>query len=248
MFKSRLFMFTASSFWVALILVILVFRGGGAVPLEPRQAPSAFPSGVELAKQAEGLAELGDYEGARELYHEALVAAPEDVSLWYALGVTLSRLNQRQETEEAFGYVVTRGNPDSEEVRVARDWLVSAGVLARPAVFTTADVTAAVADGADAKAAMKGKVTWGSERNPMKVRILVHGLSGAAEGKRFNTRVTLGQAYRFEHLPAGSYRLIGRAENGALLWDQRIDVEDGKEIALDLTRENSSNPTVALSR
>lgn len=246
MFKSRLFMFTASSFWVALILMVLVFRGGGAVPLESRPAPSALPSAADLAKQAAALADLGDYEGAWQLYHEALVAAPEDVSLWYALGVTLSRLNQRQETEEAFGYVVTRGNPDSEEVRVARDWLVSAGVLARPAAFTTAVV--AVADGADAKAAMKGKVTWGSERNPMNVRILVHGLSGAAEGKRFNTRVTLGQAYRFDHLPAGSYRLIGRAENGALLWDQSIDVEDGKEIALDLTRENSSTPTVALSR
>jgi tetratricopeptide (TPR) repeat protein len=246
MFNSRLLMFTVSSFWVALILVVLVFRGGGAVPLESRPAPSALPSAADLAKQAAALADLGDYEGAWGLYHEALVAAPEDVSLWYALGVTLSRLNQRQETEEAFGYVVTRGNPDSEEVRVARDWLVSAGVLARPAAFTTAVVAAA--DVADAKAAMKGKVTWGSERNPMKVRILVHGLSGAAEGRRFNTRATLGQAYRFEHLPAGSYRLIGRAENGALLWDQRIDVEDGKEIALDLTRENSSNPTVALSR
>lgn len=248
MFNSRLLMFTASSFWVGLILVVLVFRGGGAVPLESRPAPSALPSAADLAKQAAALADLGDYEGAWQLYHEALVAAPEDASLWYAFGVTLSRLNQRAETEEAFGYVVTLGNPDSEEVRVARDWLVSAGVLARPAAFTTAVVAVAVADAADAKAAMKGKVTWGSERSPMKVRVLVHGLSGAAEGKRFNTRVTLGQAYRFEHLPAGSYRLIGRAENGALLWDQRIDVEEGREITLDLTRENSSNPTVALSR
>ena len=135
MFKSRLFMFTASSFWVALILVVLVFRGGGAVPVEPSLRPSGLPSGLSPAKQGAALADLGDYEGAWRLYHEALQVAPEDVSLWYALGVTLSHLNQRQETEEAFQYVVSHGASNSEEVRLARQWLVSAGVVAPPVTF-----------------------------------------------------------------------------------------------------------------
>lgn len=243
MFRSRFFMFSASSLWIALILVVSVFRGGGAVPLEPRLEPSS----LNPAEQAVTLADLGDYEGASRLYREALSATPEDTSLWYALGVTLSRLNQREETEEAFRYVVTRGNPDSEEVKQARQWLISAGVLARPVVFTAA---AESAETVDAKATLKGKVTWGEpERGkaPLKARIVIQGLKGAAQGKRFATRVALGQAYRFERLPEGSYRLVGVVE-GQRLWDLTVDVEDGKEIVHDLSKETSSNSTVALNQ
>ena len=247
MLRSRFVMFTASSIWVAFILVVLVFRGGGAVPVEPRPAPAGLPSGLSPVAQAATLADLGDYEGAWQFYHEALASAPEDASLWYALGVTLSHLNRRQETTDAFRYVVDRGRPDSEEVRVARDWLISAGVLARPVVFTPAPA----AEAAEAKAAVKGKVTWGEpERSgaPLKVRILLHGVAGAAEGKRFSKRVTLGQVYRFEQVPAGSYRLIGSVE-GQPLWDLTLDVEEGKEVVLDLSRDNSSAPTaVAFSQ
>src|SRR3972149_6086536 len=130
MIKSRVFMFTASSIWVALIFVILVARGGGAVPapVEPRSTPSA----LSVTHQAEALAARGDYEGAWRLYYRALETAPEDVSLWYGLGVVLSHLDQQQEAEVAFQYVVRHGRPDSEGVRVARGGLVSAGVLAAP--------------------------------------------------------------------------------------------------------------------
>lgn len=247
MLRSRVVMLMASSVWVALILVVLVFRGGGAVPVDPRPEPASLPSVLNPTAQAGELAELGDYEGAWQFYQEALAAAPEDVALWYALGVTLSHLNQRAETTEAFRYVVDRGRPESEEVRVAREWLISAGVLARPVVFTSAPA----AEAAEAKAAVKGKVTWGEpERSgaPLKARLLLHGQSGAAEGKRFSKRVTLGQVYRFEQVPAGSYRLLGSVE-GQRLWDLTLDVEEGKEVVLDLSRDNSSAPTaVALSQ
>ena len=247
MLRSRFVMFTASSIWIALLLVVLVFRGGGAVPVEPRPEPARLPSVLNPTVQAAELVELGDYEGAWQFYQEALASAPEDVSLWYALGVTLSHLSRRQETTDAFRYVVDRGRPESEEVRVAREWLISAGVLARPVVFTSAPA----AEAAEAKAAVKGKVTWGEpERGgaPFKARLLLHGVAGAAEGKRFGKRVTLGQVYRFEQLPAGSYRLIGSVE-GQRLWDLTLDVEEGKEVILDLSRDNSSTPTaVALSQ
>lgn len=246
MLKSRSLMFTASSVWVVVILVILVFRGGEAVPVpvEPRLAAS--DSG--LAQQAEALAARGDYEGAWNLYYQALQAAPEDVSLWYALGVTLSHLNQRKETEQAFRYVMRHGRPDSEEVRFARQWLVSAGVPVEPVRFTTA---AAPVDMRGDKAALKGRVTWGESepnRSPLRVQILLAGLNGAAEGKRFNARAALGESYRFERLPAGSYRLIGAA-GGHRLWDLTLTVEDGKEAVFDLGKDNSStSTTVALYR
>lgn len=241
MLKSRVFMFAASSVWVALILVILVFRGGGAVPVNSRPEPG----GLSLAEQAEALAARGDYEGAWSLYHQALQAAPEDVSLWYALGATLSRLNQRKETEVAFQYVVRRGRPDSEEVRLARRWLVSAGVLPESVAFTVPAEPVGVAGD---KAAVNGKVTWGapeSGRPPARVQLLLAGLNGAAEGKRFNTRVALGESYRFEGVPAGSYRLVG-AVAGQRLWDLTLTVEDGRQVVLDLGKDNSNTPTVAL--
>lgn len=241
MLESRRLMFGASSVWVALILLILVFRGGGAVPV----APLPEPPRLSLTQQAEELAARGDYMGAWSLYHQALLAAPEDVSLWYALGVTLSHLNLRKETEEAFQYVVRQGKPDSEEVRLARQWLVSTGVLVQPVEF---GIAAEPVDVRGDRAALTGKATWGEpepNRPPLRVQILVQGLNGAAEGKRFSTRVTLGQRYRFEQLPAGSYKLIGGAA-GHRLWDMTLDVQDGKQITLDLSKENSEHPSAAL--
>ena len=243
MIGSRFVMFSASSLWIALILVVSVFRGGGAVPLEPRLEAST----LNPVERATALADLGDYEGARRFYQEALSAVPEDASLWYALGVALSHLNQRKETEEAFQYVVNRGTPDSEEVKQARRWLISAGVLAPPVVFTA---TAETAEAVEANATLKGKVTWGAPQaglSPVKARILVHGVSGPAEGKRFVKRVTLGQSYRFERLPAGSYRLVGMV-GAQHVWDLTVDVEGGKEVVLDLSTDNGSNPTVALNQ
>ncbi len=234
MLASRALMFTASSLWVALLLLALVFRGGGAVPVERIPEPSSVPPSQSLAKQARDLVEVGDYEGAWRVYDEALQAAPEDVSLWYALGVALSHLGRRQETEDAFQYVVRRGKPDSEEVRMARRWLVSAGVLAPSVTFTSTPETE---ETAEPKGVVKGKVTWAAAANesPPKARLLLHGMNGPARGERFTAQVALGEVYRFERLPAGSYRLIGRVGDQDL-WDQTLDVEDGKEIALDLSR------------
>lgn len=241
--NSRPLMFGASSLWVALLLVIFVFRGGGAVPA-PVAGPRPEPSAEVLGRQADALAAHGDYMGAWGLYHEALLAEPEDVSLWYALGVTLSHLNQREETEQALQYVVRRGRPDSEEVRLARLWLVRVGAMTEPAASTIAsepvDVTAGMA-------AVTGKITWGKPdpgRGVLKVQIFLEGLTRAGEGKRFGTRAALGEVYRLEGLPAGSYRLTGDMADHRL-WDLRLAVRDGEDIVLDLSKENSINPSVA---
>lgn len=117
--RSRPLMFAASSLWVAAILMILVFRGGGAIPVEPRPADL-------LAQQAASSATAGDYDAAARLYRKAILETPEDVSLWYSLGLALSHLNQRRETVEAFQFVVRRGSPNSDQVKAARQWLMSA--------------------------------------------------------------------------------------------------------------------------
>lgn len=248
MFKTRMVMFTASSFWVALILVVLVFRGGGAVPVEPEFTPAPPPLTADagsLAERARVAADVGDYEEAWRLYYEALDVAPEDVSLWYGLGVTLSHLNRRADTAVTFQRVVEHGQPDSAEVKFARQWLVNAGVLAEPVTFT---IAAEEVDVRGDKAMLKGQTAWGDpdpSRPVLKAQLLLQGLSGAAEGQRFHTRVTLGEPYHFERLPAGTYRLLGGVA-GHRLWDVMLSVEDGTQISLDLGQDNSSDPAASL--
>lgn len=241
--QARIWMFAASSFWGALLLVGLVFRGGGAVPLPVE--PRAEPPSLTLAAQAEARARGEDYEGAWRLYYRALQAAPEDVALWYGLGVVLSRLDRPREAERAFRYVVEHGRPDSEEARAARNWLVRAGALTELVTFTVS--SPAVVGNGD-RAAVTGMVTWGARaprHRAIRVQLLLAGVSGDAEGKRFRARTSLGGAYAFRHLPAGSYRLIGAAA-GQRLWDLRLDVADGRGISLDLGKDNSERPGVEL--
>jgi len=85
-----------------------------------------------LSDEAAILAGRGDYEEAARLYSEALQAAPEDVSLWYALAVTLRHLRRSREAAEAFEYVVRHGRPTSQEVRLARLWLERGGTREDP--------------------------------------------------------------------------------------------------------------------
>jgi len=89
----------------------------------PSRSGRARRPGSSPAEEAAILAGRGDYEEAARLYSEALQAAPEDVSLWYALAVTLRHLRRSREAAEAFEYVVRHGRPGSQEARLARLWL-----------------------------------------------------------------------------------------------------------------------------
>jgi tetratricopeptide (TPR) repeat protein len=89
----------------------------------PSRSGRAKRPGSSPAEEAAILAGRGDYEEAARLYSEALQAAPEDVSLWYALAVTLRHLRRSTEAAEAFEYVVRHGRPGSQEARLARVWL-----------------------------------------------------------------------------------------------------------------------------
>jgi hypothetical protein len=199
--------------------------------------PPPEPASVSPREQAEMLFIRGDLEGAWKVYYDALRVEPEDLSLWYGLGRTLSRLNRRNETQKIFEYVVSRGDPDSEEVKHARQWLVGAGLLAEPSAPA---VPAAPRSRTEAWATVRGKVTWGKLEPPREVFLIVQGLD--KDGSRSHARVPFGQSYQFDRLPAGAYHLIGGPET-EWLWDLRFTVEAGQELVLDLSRDNSTNPT-----
>lgn len=238
--NSRRLMFLGSSIWVAAILVVLVFRGGGAVQA-PVQTPRAEAPVRNLIEQAETLAARGDYLGAWQIYYGALQVAPEDVSLWYGLGVTLSHLDERAETQKAFQYVVHRGRPDSEEVRVAGRWLVSAGVLPPPVGFAASVSPTEAPSETLAPGRVRGLTEWrgaSAKGAPRGVRIVLAGEDASNRGLTLKTRATLGKPYELDKVPPGNYLLTVRMSE-TRLWQQRVTVEAGKETVLDLTDANT---------
>jgi hypothetical protein len=110
-----------------------------------------------VAQQAEALAARGDYEGAWRLYYKAVQEAPEDLSLWYGLGVTASRLSQRKEPEAEPQRIVSPERPDPREAGLSRRALLSAGALAELAALTRA--AEPLGDARREEAAPRGRTT-----------------------------------------------------------------------------------------
>jgi len=103
----------------------------GSVAMAPR-APEAVATPVSAEEwAAEGDRRLAarDFSGALAAYDEALALDPTDVALYYRAGVALSHLGDREQTTALFLWVVRHGDPDGEEVRVARAWLEAASRL-----------------------------------------------------------------------------------------------------------------------
>lgn len=236
--SSRPLMFLASSAWVAVILVILVFRGGVTAPVEPRPTPL----GPNPAREADERVALGDYEAAAAKYRAALEQDPDVLSLHFALGVALSHTGRQAETTEQFRWVVSRGDPSSAEVRVAGRWLVRAGVLAQalPSQSSPSPVSDAGATGK-----VKGKTEWKGPDLPggsSQVSILLRGEDEPNRETVFDTSLKLGEPYEFDRVPPGTYRLTARASE-TQLWDQQVTVEPGKETVLDLIGPASAAPS-----
>lgn len=215
----------------------------------PAEVVEPAPVSASPAEEAEALVARGDLEGAWKVYYDALRVEPDDLRLWHGLGLTLSRLDRRKEAEEIFRYVVSCGDPDSEEMKHALHWLVSAAAADKAAAPAKAVAPAKAAARAvpstppretERWASVRGKVTWGKPEPPREAFLVVQGLD--KDGPRSLARVRFGKSYQFDRLPAGAYHLVGGAET-EWLWDLRFAVEAGQELILDLSRDNSTNPT-----
>ena len=239
--NSRPLMFVASSIWVALILVFFVFRGGGTTPIEPRDAP-AVPN---LVQKADELAALGEYGAAAERYRAAVERDPDSASLRFALGTALSHVGRQEETVEQFRWVVTRGAPGSPEVEVARRWLTNAGVLAREVSFAPPagpDQEASPQATAPVPPAREGSVAVGRVKGrtelqgtPREIHLVLGSTDEAKKDMAFTKTVKLGEAFQFDNVPPGTYRLtVEDPENDTSLWDLEVTVAPGKDTVLNL--------------
>lgn len=229
----------------ALIVVTALAVGACQQAQAPTPAPQARPVGqmtAQLKAEGDRLAAQGRYAEAVVKYQAALNQEPASVPIRFALAVALSYLEgRRAETIEHFKFVAARGEPGSQEVRIARQWLADAGEL--PGV--TAGQPAARAEAKEdqaKKGRLFGKIQW-QGINPYDKRIVV---KVTIEGDEPATRdvhlmrpaFKIGRTYEFNDLPPGRYRLV--AENsGTRMWQQTVTIEPGKQTNLDLTEINA---------
>ena len=200
---------------------------------------------VQLTEEGDRLAARGKYAAAVVKYQAAVNQEPTDLSFRYALGVALSHLGRRQETVEQFRWVVSRGEPGSPEVQVARRWLAAAGELDVPVTFTPSTASMETPNDPATLGTVKGLTQW-TGVDPTKRLVLVQmfltGKDDSNQHVRFSRAFKLGGPYQFANVPAGNYRLVAEAAETPL-WDQKLTVEAGRDRVLDLTNTNSSVPS-----
>ena len=215
--------------------------------LEPAKAPLGSLT-AQLKAEGDQLAARGEYEAAVVKYQAAVRQEPGEAPLWFALGTALSHLNQREGTIEAFRRVVDLGRPGSQEVEVARRWLVSAGVLTASLSFASSTVGESGSDSGAAtassgpKGTLRGKTEWKgiTSEHAISVKLIISPEESTTrgQGQSFSRSIRLGQPYTFENVPSGAYRLEASAGQ-THLWDEKVYIETDKQTVLNLTPASS---------
>jgi tetratricopeptide (TPR) repeat protein len=198
---------------------------------------------VQLREEADALAARGDYQAALAKYQAAVKQDPDDVSLRFALGTALSHLGRRQETVAEFGFVVSRGNPNSPEFQAAQRWLISAGELAETAVVAPAASPQLEEASAPAPpqppvsppaSPQMGRVKVRTEPRPgtREIQIILRDVGQPAG---FDGSVKPGEGFEFANVPPGKYRLTAQdGETGAEILNQEVTVVAGKDVVVEL--------------
>jgi hypothetical protein len=237
-------MMRIGSLGVFVAFAALLAACGRSTPSSPEQVPVA-PMVIKLKHEGDALARRGEWEAAAVKYNAALNREASDISLRLAYAVALSHLDRRAETVEHFRWVLAHGTPGSQEVDIARSWLVNAGEFVDPwlASRTTAHPATASAS-ATVRSGLKGKTEWpGVEprQRLVPIRLTVSGDDASNREVSWSRRFRLGESYAFPALPPGKYRLTGEAmDTGTPLWTHVVTVEPDKETVFDLTAAMSS--------
>lgn len=182
-----------------------------------------------------------DWEGAVEAYRSALVYDPESLAVRYALGVALAYLERVDEAVTAFTWVADHGPAGREEVKIARQWLVEAGIRV-PSAPASASVSPA--DTPAAPGRLEGRTEWTAldpSRSRLQAQILLEGDEPATTGRRYWARAPLNEPYRVSVTAPGRYRVMVQV-GPVRLWDTTVLVEEGRATRLDLTPATSSAP------
>lgn len=228
------------------IAVALLVGCQQSAPVAPAQVPVGSLTS-QLKAEGDQLAARGEYEAAVVKYQAAVRQEPGDGTFWFALGTALSHLGRRDETIDAFRRVVELGGPESQEVQVARQWLVKAGALGEWLSFVSpsgesepSKPTAAAAAAQGPKGTLRGTTQWTGlpAEARISVKIVLSGDDPSTKGLNLARQLWLGEPYEFDAVPSGSYRLIA-ASGDTQLWEQQVTVETDRQTVLNLTSANS---------
>ena len=200
------------------------------------ETPAPGSAIVDAAAEARKALAAGDCAAAAPHLRAAIARDPQSLFLHYNLGVCASRLNARDETIREFQWVVAHADPKTEEARIARRWLVEAGVLTEGA---TAEATANPYVG---DSTVRGVVTWseggGAAAPRSRQQLFLKGLRGTPnQALQFVRRSDESGSYVFKNVPAGTYKLTD-VIGGQPKWRLKVVVEPGQETAIDLSPEN----------
>jgi hypothetical protein len=216
----------------------------------PPPAPRTEVRATFAALRAEGDSALKvrDWTAAARAYEQALIYEPPHLAVRYGRAIALSHLDRRDEAITAFLWVVDNAPLTAEESRVARQWLVEAGVRPPPEAAASAAASGDTAQEAAAGGRLRGKTQWTSLEpgvGPPQLQILLEGDDSATQGRRYWAKVKLNDPYEIAKVVPGRYRMS--AQVGPIrLWDTSVTVADGNPTVLDLTPATSIAPANAL--
>jgi hypothetical protein len=227
--------------WSALALVLTLSAcQQSSAPQTPR-VQEADPA--TLAREA---FDRKDWAAAAPLLRTAIERDQESLDLHYKLAISASYLSLIEEAVTHFEWVVAHAAQQSEEARIAREWLAAA----KSREGTTTSVRGPDGSGEPVSgprvgdAGISGTVTLaeGGGSPEVKRRMQIHlialpGQQTVEEG-RFTVRTDQDGRYAFTKIPPGVYKLTNTVA-GPPLWRLRVTVAPGRETTLDLNNGNS---------
>jgi hypothetical protein len=203
-------------------------------PLSPVSAPV-----VDHVAEAHRALAAQQWAVAAEHLRAALRQDATSLFLHYGLAVCATWLDAKGEATREFEWVVANAPAESDEAKIARRWLAAnRGGKRSAAVQPAAD------DPTRGDSGLHGMVTWadpGQGPAPQgRQQLVLAGLRGTpTKGLIYVRRATQEGRYEFKDVPPGPYRLSGDAPAGPTRWRLKVELKPGKDLALDLTPDNS---------
>ena len=232
---------------IVLLAAALVL--GAAYQQAPVSAPSVSHdlSPVDRLK-AEGDAFLAksDYPNAIEKYRQAVDLDSSAVGPHFGLGTAYSFVDKRPEAIVQFRWVLARADGSSTEYQEAYRWLSRVGALPAPVVASDASQKDQSKPTVDPSTVgrLVGKTEWPGvtpQRRMVSGTMSLVGDEPVTQDVKRQRAFRLGDAYEFRDLPAGRYRVVAVVD-GTTVWDEKVNVEAGKDANLTLGQATSPVP------
>lgn len=222
---------------------------GAACQQAPVSAPSVSQdlSPVDRLKaDGDALMAKGDYANAIEKYRQAVDLDSSVIGPHFGLGTAYSFLDKRPEAIAQFRWVLARADVSSTEYQEAYRWLARVGALPAPVVAGDASQKDQSKRAVDPTTVGRliGKTEWPGvtpQRRMVSGTMSLVGDEPVTQDVKRQRAFRLGDAYEFRDLPVGRYRVVAVVE-GATVWDEKVNVETGKDTNLTLSQATSPVP------